>query len=196
MRLPRSGSPSASLVLPLKAVIAGCREKKFTGAVTFLLEGAPGSLLFRGGMPVCAESGRTAGTRALEEMEGAGDVVTAEIYPYSDGEVSAALLFNDGCRVTTGPREPPRPATTVHAVRVGRKSRSATVKVVRTVEAGGDVPATSAVPKLGEKKDVLNPDSVRALKKLQQSFVVDASDLLKEMHMEHLIVDPEKNPDR
>jgi hypothetical protein len=194
MRLPPSSSPSASLALPLKAVIAGCREKGFTGAVTYLLEGSPGTLLFRCGTPVCAESGGTTGTRALEEMERTDAIVSAELRPYSDGEISAALLFNDACTVTAGPQHT-RPATTVHAVRVGQKSRSATVKVVRTARVDDDAPAKLPAMKAAGKKDVLDPDSVKALKKLQKNFMTDASDLLKGMHMEHLIVDPEKNQD-
>lgn len=194
MRLPRSASPSASLAHPLKAVIADCRKKGFTGAVTYLLQGSPGALLFRCGTPLCAEWGRTAGTRALEEMERTDAVVTVDICPYSDGELSAALLFNDACMVTAGPQST-RPATTVHAVQVGRKSRSATVKVVRTVDADDDAPAAPAVPKAAGKKDVLNPESVKAMKKLRENFMADASDLLKELHLEHLIVDSDKNPD-
>lgn len=191
MRLPRSGTPAARLALPLRAVIADCRKKEFTGAVTFLLHGSAASLIFRCGIPVCAEWGRATGTAALNEMEKKGDVVvTAELVLYSEVEVDAALLFNDACRLTAGP------TTTIHAVRVGQKSRSATVKVVRTVEADDGVPATPAVPKATGKKDLLNPDSVKALKKLQQSFMADASDLLKEMHMDHLITDPEKDPDQ
>ncbi|MDD4254967.1 MAG: hypothetical protein PHP59_06265 [Methanofollis sp.] len=195
MRLPRSGSPGTSLAMPLRAVIADCRKKGFTGAVTFMVHGSPASLLFRCGMPLCAESGRATGIRALEEMERVSDVVTAELSGYSEVEIGAALLFNDACRVTTGPRDA-SPATTIHAVRVGQKSRSATVKMVRTVEAGDDRPATPPLPKTGETKDVLNPESVTALKKMQQNFMADASDLLKEMHMGHLIVDPEKSPDQ
>lgn len=195
MRLPRSGSPGASLTMPLRVVIAECRKKGFTGAVTFMVHGSPASLLFRCGMLLCAESGRATGIQALEEIERLRDVVTAEFFGYSEAEIGAALLFNDACRVTAGPRDA-GPATTIHAVRVGQKSRSATVKVVRTVEAGDDRSATPPLPKTGEKKDILNPESVTALKKMQQNFMADASDLLREMHMGHLIVDPEKRPDQ
>ncbi|WP_298667207.1 hypothetical protein [uncultured Methanofollis sp.] len=196
MRLPRSGSPSVTRALPLGALITGCRTENFTGAVTCMLRGSPASLLFRDGVPVCAEYGRVTGVRALEEMEKVGDVVTAEISLYSGGEVEVALLFNDASKVTTGPCEGRPATTTIHAVRVGQRSRPAVVKVVRTVETGGDAPVSPPVPTAGEKKNVLNPESVKALKKMQKSFMTDASDLLKEMHMEHLIVRPEKRSER
>lgn len=196
MRLPRSGSPGVCLTLPLRALIADCLEKKFTGAATVFVRRLPGSLIFKGGRPLCAEFGDLSGGPALEEMAKMDDIVAAKLYRYSDAGIETVLLFNDGCRVTAGPHEA-RPATTIHAVQIGNRSRPATVKVVREVSSDDDRPARSPISasKDAAKKEVLTKDSVRALKEMRQNFTTSASDILKEMHMEHLIVAPEKKQD-
>lgn len=196
MRLPRSGSPGICLTLPLRALMADCQEKKFTGAATFFVRRLPGSLTFKDGMPLCAELGGLSGGRALEEMTELDDTVAAKLYRYSDAGIETVLLFNEGCMVTAGPHAV-RPATTIHAVQIGNRSRPATVKVIRGAKSDDDRPSRSPVPaaKDAAKKEVLTKDSVQALKEMRQNFRTSASDLLKEMHMEHLIVDPGKKQD-
>lgn len=193
MRLLPSGSPDICLTITLRDLMVGCQEKQFTGAATFLVRRLPGSLVFRCGSPLCAEFGDLSGGPALEEMAKLDDHVAAKLYRYSDTDVETVLLFNGGCRVTAESHEA-GPATTIHTVQVGRRSMPATVRVVRMENKGDDRQPQS--PQTAPKKEVLTKDSVRTLKEMQQSFTASASDLLREMHMEHLIVKPEKKQDQ
>ncbi|QSZ66766.1 hypothetical protein RJ40_04285 [Methanofollis aquaemaris] len=81
---------------------------------------------------------------------------------------------------------------------MGGKATAARVRMVRTLDAGEEA---SRRPERGtadtsahQRKEVLNPAAVRALRHLQDDFQKDASLLLKEMNMDHLLVGDEKKP--
>ncbi|WP_209630124.1 hypothetical protein [Methanofollis sp. W23] len=66
---------------------------------------------------------------------------------------------------------------------------------MRTVEktAAPSRPDQSPLPSSSDqKKQVLNPAAVESLRHLQEDFQKDASVLLKEMNMDHLIARKEK----
>ena len=189
MRLPLSGQPAHSHRLPLKEIVSKCRSNGFTGALAFDAGDLRGAVLFKSGVPVCAETGSLAGRQALRELETSTTVVRAGLHAFPIHDIDTLILFNEGMKIEEE-ENGPGGMTTIKAVRIGHNTRSATIRIIKTDETGKDT--EKQVQKHDncheyETKQVLNTSSIEALKKLSENFEADASDLLREMHMEHLI---------
>ncbi len=189
MRLPISGQPAHSLRLPLKEIISRCRSNGFTGALAFGAGDLRGAVLFKAGVPVCAETGALAGRQALREIEASTVVVRAGLHAFPAHDIDTLILFNEGMKIEQE-ENGPGGMTTIKAVKIGHNTRNATIRIIKADEAEKNT--ENRVQKHDichepDKKQVLNTSSIEALKKLSENFEADASDLLREMHMEHLI---------
>jgi len=191
VRLPISGQPAHSLRLPLKEIASRCRSNGFTGALAFDAGDLRGAVLFKAGVPVCAETGGLAGRQALREIEASNAVVRAGLHAFPAHDIDTLILFNEGIKIEEEEEENgPVGMTTIKAVKIGHNTRNATIRIIKTDEAEKNT--ENRVQKHDnchehDKKQVLNTSSIEALKKLSENFEADASDLLREMHMEHLI---------
>jgi len=194
MRLPKCDSPARSLRLPLKEVLSECRSTGFTGALVFAAGYLNGAVLFRAGTPVCAENSGLVGQQALKEIKNSTIVVRADFHTLPIDDIETVILFNENMKVE-GEEVDSGGRTTIKPVRIGHNTRTASIRVIRadTPEKGVDGRAQIRdKPNESEKKQILNPSSIEALKKLSENFEASASDLLKEMNMEHLIVSDKK----
>lgn len=194
MRLPEHGLPVRSLRLPVKAIISKCRSADFTGAVICASGYLNGTVLFSSGIPICAESDSTVGRQALRKLETSTLTVRADFHPISKTDIDTIALFNESMKVDEG-KDEDGAKTTIKPVKIGRSTRTASIRVLKV-----DRPEEPRVCRAKEpsravepgRKQVLNPSSIEALKKLSENFEANASDLLKEMNMEHLIVGDKK----
>ncbi|TAJ44844.1 hypothetical protein [Methanofollis fontis] len=192
MHFPKTGTPEKSLTCPLSEAVESCRTTGFTGALLWKTRDRKGSVLFRSGKPLCAEiSTQSAGSEALKRIEGDTAEACTDFHPFSAREVDALLLFNEAWRVVEGESDEKGGKTTIKPVKVGAGVRAARIRVVQAVEAGDDpVGEGKSVTAQGRvRKQVLDQVSIESLKKLSENFEADASALLKELQMDHLIVD-------
>ncbi|MDK2974749.1 MAG: hypothetical protein PWP08_1120 [Methanofollis sp.] len=194
MHLPKCDSPARSLRLTLKDVFSECRSTGFTGALVFTAGDLKGAVLFRAGTPICAENGSLAGKQALREIEASTTIVRADFHTFPADDLETVVLFNESTKVGDDEGDG-MGRTTIKPVNTGHATRTASIRVI-----GADTSERSFECQVqihrntggSEKKQVLNPSSIEALKKLSENFEASASDLLKEMHLEHLIVSDKK----
>ncbi|MBP2145973.1 hypothetical protein J2129_001427 [Methanofollis sp. W23] len=121
-------------------------------------------------------------------------MVQGEFFPCSISDMDTLIPSNAAWK-TEVPSDVRGASTTVRPVRVKGKTSGARVRTVRTVEktAAPSRPDQSPLPSSSDqKKQVLNPAAVESLRHLQEDFQKDASVLLKEMNMDHLIARKEK----
>lgn len=189
MHLPPGRRSAGTRRLPLDEIVAMCQRRSWTGTLVISAGTSEGTLLFREGKPICAEYGGLSGVSAIQRIHAAGEVVKGEFFPCSVEDIDAVLPFNASWK--TGSAAAVRQArTTVRPVRVGGRTPAARVRTVRTVERTEAAPRsdqTDPPSSTDQKKQVLNPAAIEALRHLQYDFQKDASMLLKEMNMEHLI---------
>jgi hypothetical protein len=188
VRLPISSPPAHSHRLPLKEIISKCRSNGFTGVLTYEAGDLKGAVLFKAGFPTCAENNGLVGQQALREIEASIAVVRAGLHAFPVQDIDTLILFNEGMKVVG--EDGPQGKTTIKTVRIGQNSRSATIRVIKTDEAEKNIENKAQKHDSyheSEKKQILNPSSIEALRKLSVNFEADASDLLREMNMEHLI---------
>lgn len=188
VRLPASGLPAQSFRLPLKEIVSKCRSTGFTGALAFAAGDLKGAVLFRTGVPICAEMGGFVGQQALSEIEGTTTVVRADLHLFPAHDIDTLTLFNERLKVEESKGDL-QGKTTIKAVRIGHNARKATIRVIKVDEADrkNEAPAQNNSGHEAGKKQILNPSSIEILKKMSENFENDASDLLREMQMEHLI---------
>lgn len=194
MRLPECGLPVRSLRFPVKDILSKCRSADFTGAVVCASGYLNGTVLFRSGIPICAESGDTVGQQALRELECSTVIVRADFHPISKTDIDTIALFNESMKVSVE-EDGGGAKTTIKPVKIGRNARTASIRVLRVDKPEDPTACRAKEPsKVVEpgRKQVLNASSIEALKKLSENFGASASDLLKEMNMEHLIVGDKK----
>lgn len=187
--LPPVGRSVGTRLLPLGEIVAICQRQSFTGTLVFSAGSSQGTLLFRGGKPVCAEYGGLSGASALRKIRAGKQMVTGTFFPCFVSEVDAVLPSNAPWKTEAAVANR-QASTTVRPVRVRGRTPTARVRTVRTVEKTETVQRPdqrAPISSTDKKKQILNPAAVEELRHLEEDFQKDASMLLKEMNMGHLI---------
>jgi hypothetical protein len=163
-------------------------------------------MVFSEGVCLLAETPGRRGTEAFKEVQGLNDrEVSASLHALSPSQVTVSVRFNEQCRVgkesdvktTTG-----RPLSTTVIKPIASKGQQG--KVVQITSKSGTPPTSPAdrghdephpVGPGGRKAPMDTPGdrlSLDAIKGLKDSFRLDAASLLKDLDLEHLMVESDE----
>lgn len=205
MQLPRGRFEQFVRDAKIKEILNELQERKFTGCLSGILGESEGELIFEGGEIILAQSLKYSGSDVFSELFSNQDgKVTAELSQYSEPQVKLAKEFNQKFSVKPGSfasafssflkqnpaekREEPKKAE----VPLKRDNAKETLKSDKTACAGAAVSEknSSADVKRDEESILsINESEIEAIKK---NFSSGAADLLKRIHMDHLIPDENK----
>jgi hypothetical protein len=203
MRIPPTTVCAVKSAIVLRDLLEELRKTKFTGYCLVDVDATTRSLVFSEGVCLLAETPGAGGNEAFREVRGLSDrSVSASLHALSPPQVSVSVRFNEQCRV--GKESEPKPAgrplsTTVIKPIASRGQQGKVVQITSKTgsstpppaEPGHDDPHPSGL--VGRKAPPDTPVerlSLDSIKCLKDSFRLDAASLLKELDLEHLMVEP------
>ncbi|MDD1672105.1 MAG: hypothetical protein LUO82_03790 [Methanomicrobiales archaeon] len=175
---------------------------KFTGYCKIILGKQGNVLALKEGTYILAESGDLKGFDAFRAiMNLSNSVVHAILCPLTPKQLQVTLMFNSPFRIIFQD-EPPVPVEPVvtkaepvtKITPIAITSTQVKRGKVRSIKIRADSdeekkPLKVAGAREGSTRGVKNIDqlTLESIKELKETFQADAADLLKELHMEHLI---------
>ena len=202
MKIPPGEALSSEKGVLLEDLLKSLEESAFSGLCTLSAEEVTSSLVFRGGRCILAEHHQEKGNAAWKSvltMKSAK--VDAIVHSLSAKQIDRSLESNPSYLVAFPRKEAKgeavRSTTVIRPVspkgRPDRQVKVSTVVSGSKAEDGKNQPAAEVhdlkakVP--GKEVDKI---SIESLKGLKDSFKADVAGLLKELDLEHLIVDEEE----
>ena len=204
MRIPPTTIHSTKNAIVLRDFLEGIRTTRFTGHCEVTLEKITHSLVFSEGICLLAETPRAKGREAYSELRALSDRrIDAVLYALTPPQVNVSVRFNENCRLGEENDAKKQPARTLSTTVIkpvssrGQPGKAVQIKTVRqtaeptvpdkTIRGGEHPPGSSVRNAPGETAgDRLSLESIKGLK---DSFQFDAASLLKELDLEHLIVE-------
>lgn len=211
MQFPTCKAPQKRASIKLSSLFREFSKAKFTGYCKFYYKNEEHIFACKEGEFVLAESEYLKGVQALQVIQSFSDIlVDAIICPVSPKQFDVMLLFNSAYKIVirqndTKGQERGRdsiPITKIKPVSIASAVvRKGKVKSITTrIESDEPEPMIKKrlhVTRSGEESTQLrgrqiNQLTLESIKELKETFKADAADLLKELHMEHLII-PKKS---
>ncbi|MDD1676759.1 MAG: hypothetical protein LUQ40_03375 [Methanomicrobiales archaeon] len=204
MRIPPTTIHSTKNGRVLRDLLEEIRTERFTGHCEVTLDTVTRSLIFSDGICVLAETPRAKGREAYNELRALGDrEIRAILYALSPSQVTVSVRFNENCRLGEENAAKKQPGTAFSTTIIkpvssrGQPGKVVQIKTVqqmderaethpeKTVRSGehGSPVRNAAGETVGDR---ISLDSIKGLK---ESFQFDAASLLKELDLEHLIVE-------
>jgi|GEM_PF-5642627 len=207
MHFPTCKSPQKTEDIKLSSLLEEFSKSKFSGYCKFYFKNEEHIFACKEGAIVLAESEYLKGTQALQAIKNLSNMIgDALICPVSVKQLEVTLLFNSAYRVVASIIEKEAQDVGVNRVPVTKiKPVSIASAVVRKGKVRSITSRTeSAETENSKKKELqgtkfgqggiqlkgrkINQMTLDSLKELKETFKADAADLLKELHMEHLII--------
>ncbi len=211
MQFPTCKAPTKRDGVRLSSLFSEFASTRFTGYCKIILGTDEHVLALQEGSYILAQSGEEKGVDAFHLIQDLGDSLAAVILcPLSAKQLEVTLLFNGPYRIifTEQPGQPVKPGmakrgpdTRIRPVSipstVGRASRVRSIKIKANLEEdkkGLEV----AAAREGASRPVKKIDqlTLESIKELKETFQSDAADLLRELHMEHLLQKTEEKSPR
>ncbi|NLZ29190.1 MAG: hypothetical protein GX885_00305 [Methanomicrobiales archaeon] len=205
MQLPRGQFHRLIKSTTSRALVEEMGSKQFTGICTIVSGSESVVLVFNEGLAVLAEYGSIKGQQALDTaLKGEENEVAAELNLLTPDQIQLALEFNrpfaTGGRgpsppdtAVTGAKKPPTSPREIRATPVAPKRRPeppadghrAPVPGVKPGQERAGAPLSGA----DELEMLLQNMGEMDIEQLVSSFRVNCKDMLKKIHLDHLIQD-------
>jgi hypothetical protein len=222
MQFPTCKAPVQREGVRISSLFDEFAQSKFTGYCKIKMGREEHILALKEGSYILAESGKSTGVEAFKAIINLGNSLgSAILCPLTVKQFQVTLLFNGPFRIIftddsggaagekilepASPHEskPSSGGTIVPVTRIqpvsipstaGRSKRVRSIKITAEQEKDTRKPVqvtrSGAGGRVTKKIDQLTLESIKELK---ETFQADAADLLRELHMEHLIHPEEKN---
>ena len=212
MQFPTCKKPTKRDGVRVSTLFDEFASTQFTGYCKIILGKEEHVLALREGAYILAQSGDEKGVEAFRAIQDLGNSLASVIFcPLSTKQLEVTLLFNAPYRIIfTEQPERPSPKTEVESGPVtriqpvslpstaGRSSRVRSIKIKTESEEEKKKALAVAAAREGASRQVKKIDqlTLESIKELKETFKTDAADLLRELHMEHLLQKNDKKSSR
>ncbi|GLI46099.1 hypothetical protein [Methanoculleus bourgensis] len=192
MQLPRGQFHRLIKSTTSRALIEEMGSKRFTGICTILLGNKSAVLVLNEGQVVLAEYGGIKGQQALEKIhDGEEGEAAAELNLLTPDQIQLALEFNQSFAIGNQTDSSPRKAASGGAKPSVQKRRPEPPAERHRIPMPGVKPVreTAAAPPSGDDEinTLIRNMEEMDVEELVSSFRVNCKDMLKKIHLDHLI---------